>query len=140
MKGPVAVLILIVGWIGAYFLLTEAIPEHQREQTEEMPGYRKAGSILGEVRLVVLIEAPAEVRSLRVQVRSAGAAGEPVAQAEVPAAGGETRVELTLPQTEGAYDLTVEGDRGEAGEPLRAVQREIQADGGPVRVALGQPR
>ena len=46
MRGPVAVLILILGWGIMYFLLMGAIPEHLREQNDEMPGTQKAAPLV----------------------------------------------------------------------------------------------
>lgn len=46
MRGPYVLLMLIVGWVIMYFVLTLAIPEHLREQTDEMPGTRKSKPIV----------------------------------------------------------------------------------------------
>jgi hypothetical protein len=46
MRGSHILLILILGWVVMYFVLTRSIPEHLRKQTEEMPGTRKSGPLV----------------------------------------------------------------------------------------------
>ena len=46
MRGSHILLILTVGWVVMYFVLTRSIPEHLRKQTEEMPGTRKSGPLV----------------------------------------------------------------------------------------------
>jgi hypothetical protein len=47
MRGSLVLLLLVIGWVIMYLVLTLSIPENLRKQTDHMPGTRKAGPLVG---------------------------------------------------------------------------------------------
>ena len=164
MRGPIAVLILVVGWVIMYFVLTQTIPRHLREQTEEMPGTRPSSTSIvdgpepappmsdtppasrepvGPEEIRLLIEAPpggSKLGLVVLEIYKEGTRSARVVSTSILADGARLEHDVAVPDPDASYRVRAVAQ--DASHPLwgPAEVTGVAPGGAPARLRLAASR